>query len=148
MTKIKWSMPLFRADPEKVFNEILAIGEEATPAQIVEAAKDESSELHKCFTWDDTEAADKWRLFEARQVARLLVTYTEDDEEEKEPIRLLHKPDRDSDTGYKQTALIVLNADEYKALLRQAKAELDAFRKKYKTIKELDRIFAAIDELL
>lgn len=57
----------------KVYDEIAAIGDSATPEQIVEAARDESSELHKCFTWNDTEAADKWRKQEARQIRHFLV---------------------------------------------------------------------------
>lgn len=48
---------LYKADAQKVAEEILSIGESATPAQIVDRAKDESAELHKCFEWDDTAAA-------------------------------------------------------------------------------------------
>ena len=36
-------------DPQKVAEEIMGIGESATPRQIVDRARDEKSELHKCF---------------------------------------------------------------------------------------------------
>jgi hypothetical protein len=35
-------------------------------ADVLEAAGAEDSPLHKRFTWDDTEAGEKWRLHEAR----------------------------------------------------------------------------------
>ena len=44
---------IFNADAQKVAEEINKIGDEVTPDQIVEAARDESTELHKCFEWDE-----------------------------------------------------------------------------------------------
>jgi hypothetical protein len=41
-----------------------------TPEQVLEAAENESSALHGCFTWDDGEAAAKWRIEEARELIR------------------------------------------------------------------------------
>lgn len=50
------------ADAQKVADEILAIGKSATTAQILDKARDEKTELHKCFDWNDAEAAEKWRM--------------------------------------------------------------------------------------
>ena len=76
-----WKMSgVFKADAEKVSAEIESIGSEATPAEIVEKAKDESTELHKCFEWDDSIAAQRWRLQQARQIVCLLV-YEEEKKE-------------------------------------------------------------------
>ena len=50
------------ADAQLVADEIMSIGDAATPQQIVEKARDEATELHKCFTWDDRIAAEKYRL--------------------------------------------------------------------------------------
>ncbi len=41
-----------------------------TPQEVVEAARDEGTALHECFTWDDGEAAERWRLEEARELIR------------------------------------------------------------------------------
>ncbi len=41
-----------------------------TPEQVVDAARSSKSALHKCFTWDDSEAAHKWRIDEARELIR------------------------------------------------------------------------------
>ena len=40
------------------------------PADVVEAARAPTSALHSYFTWDNREAADKWRLEEARSLIR------------------------------------------------------------------------------
>lgn len=41
-----------------------------TPAAVVEDARDKRSPLHHYFTWNDSEAAEQWRLEQARQLIR------------------------------------------------------------------------------
>lgn len=145
--RAKWKVELFKADATTVANEIKSIGDEITPKQIVDYARNENSELHKCFTWDDTKAAEKWRLQEARQVVcqLQLVTVGNDEKEEPTPLRVFYKTDNSE--GYKPTQLIVQNMDEYGKLLAKAKEELQTFKAKYKAISELEKVFEAIDEL-
>ena len=151
-TIIKWQTTMFnKADPEKCYEEITSIGDEVTPRQVVEKAESESSELHKCFTWDDTEAAGLWRLKEAREVMRQLIVITrpdpEEPEEEKEPVqfRLLMKNDSSRNSGYKQTIVMVRDEDEYQKLLNQAYEELRVFKKKYSMLTELREILDLIN---
>jgi hypothetical protein len=47
-----------------------ANGGHLTAEQVVEQARDESSPLHAHLTWDDNEAAAKYRLIEARDLIR------------------------------------------------------------------------------
>ena len=57
-----WGTYRFKADAQKCADEIMEICDElesATPQQILDKARDSNTELHKCFTWDDTEAAEK-----------------------------------------------------------------------------------------
>ena len=73
-TIIKWSLKdIFKADAQKCYEEIQQIGEEVTPLQVLDRAKDKSSELHKCFDWNNSVAADKWRLYQARSVLNHLI---------------------------------------------------------------------------
>lgn len=134
----------YGADAQKVANEIFSIGDSATPAQILEKARDTKSELHKCFDWNDAEAAEKWRLQQARNIVCNLV-YKETSNEPSPSIRLFFKTD--SESGYKPTSLILQNKDEYQKLLSRALAELNSFKTKYKTLSELDGVFAAVDQL-
>lgn len=130
-----------KADAQRVADEIEAIGEAATPAQIVEAAKNENSELHKCFDWNDTEAAEKWRLHQARDVVRCLVIRREVKEGPPQEVRVFHKVDS---CGYKPITRIFRNEDEYANLLQRAYADLQVFKKKYANLQELDAILELI----
>lgn len=134
---------LFNADAQKVANEIGEIGGEVTPAQIVERAKDKATELHKCFEWDDSVAADKYRLYQARKVVCHLVIKEVEEKADTAPVRVFHKTGKGE--GYKSFELIVKNKTEYEKLLEQAMSELRAFKAKYHTLSELDEILALID---
>lgn len=135
---------LHNANAQLVAQEILDIGESATPAQILEKARDTSTELHKCFEWDDTAAAEKYRLQQARQIVCHLVI-RETIQENKPPIRFLYKPD--GATGYQATRMIVQNQDSYQNLLKSAMRDLESLRKKYHSLTELESVFDAIEEL-
>lgn len=129
----------------KVYQEIVSIGDSATPEQIVEAAKDEKSELHKCFTWDDTEAANNWRKQEARLIRHFLKIESETDPDAPK-IAALHFTGVGE--GYKAAPLVFRNPTEYSGLLKRAYAELHAFAEKYRVLSnELDAILKLIDEL-
>ena len=134
---------LFKADAQKVADEIGSIGEEVTPAQIVDRARDNTTELHKCFEWDDSIAADKYRLYQARKVVCHLVIKEIEEKVDLAPVRVFHKTEQGG--GYKPFELIVKNKTEYEKLLEQAMSELRAFKAKYHTLSELDEILALID---
>ena len=148
-TIIKWSLNnIFKADPTKCYEEICEIGDEVKPEQVVAKAKDKDSELHKCFDWNDTSAAEKYRLFQAKQVINHLIVIKRDVEEpEKEPVqfRVMLKNKKSYDSGYKQTIVMVRDEDEYRKMLEQAYAELKAFKKKYACLSELSDILAMIE---
>ena len=145
MITATWKMNgIFNADAQKVAEEIHAIGDEVTPDQIVEAARDESTELHKCFEWDDTIAANKWRKYQARQVlCTLVIKVEEEPEDETPPTRVFYKTDNNE--GYKHCNIVFRNDDEYQKLLQAAYAELRAFKIKYARLQELSEILALID---
>ena len=53
---------LYKADAEKVSKEIESISN-ATPSSILEYARNENSELHKCFEWHAPQGRRKSRFF-------------------------------------------------------------------------------------
>ena len=151
-TIIKWQTGMFyKADPEKCYAEITEIGDEVTPEQLVEKGKDPGTELSKCFTRDDTEAANKYRLWEARQILRQLIVITrpdpEDEAEKNEPtqFRLMMKNETSHGAGYKQTLVMVRDEDEYQKLLNMALEELHVFKRKYSMLSELREILDLIN---
>lgn len=151
-TIIKWQTDMFRkADPVKCYREITEIGEEVTPEQVVRKGQDPDTELSKCFTKDDAEAANKYRLWEARQILRQLIVITrpdpEDESEKSEPIqfRLMMKNETSRGTGYKQTLVMIRDEDEYQKLLDMAREELRVFKRKYSMLSELREILDLIN---
>lgn len=146
-TIIKWKVGIFKADPEKCYEEIQSVGDEVTPEQVLDKAKDESSELHKCFDWNDSSAAEKYRMHQARLVLNTLIVVKQDVSKKEEPVqfRVMMKNDNASGSGYKQTLIMVRDEDEYQKLLEQARRELRAFKQKYSCLSELAEILALID---
>ena len=133
----------YKADANKCAEEILSIQGEITCESVLEKAKDENSELHKCFDWDDSSAAKKWRLKQAGDVIRLLVRREEKKPEDRPEIRVFQISKETH--VYKPVEFIVQREDEYKALLARAWAELRAFKRKYACLEELREILDMID---
>lgn len=119
------------------------------PEAVVEAAKRDDNPLHRYFTWDDGEAAQAYRLMQARALIRVAVNVIE---ETSEPVRayVSLSTDRKSGVGYRATADVMSDADLLMQLLADAKAELAAFQRKYTRLREAGEllpIFKAIEVL-
>lgn len=134
---------IFKANAQKVYEEI---GERrVTPEEVLEQARNNvDSELHKCFEWDDSKAAEKFRLSQARQIIQFLVVKPEKKEEPQ--IRVFQITTETN--NYQPIRMFLEQPDEYKALLQRAKNELSALKTRYKTLSELEKVFEAIDEVL
>lgn len=138
---------IFKADAQQVAKEICSIGDECSPQDIVVFARDERSELHKCFEWDDSIAGERYREIQAQKVLRTLVI-TREAEESKEPVQCrLFVNTGDNSGNYKPLPVVVRKQDEYERLLEMAKRELQAFKKKYAVLAELEGVFLEIDNL-
>ncbi len=143
---VTWKVKgLYKADAEAVYSEITALGDSFSPEQIVEAARKEDSELHKCFTWDDTVAAENWRRHQARMLVAQLVVKTETSDNEPVSVRVIASTTHRNE--YKSVVKLLEVEQDYADLLARATRELQAIRNKYKIVTELREIFEAIDEL-
>ena len=144
---------VYKADANKVYEEIQSLGETCSKEDIVNKARDERTELHLCFEWDDTKAAEQYRLTQAKDIVRhlyLVREETEDEEPEQEDRKITVNQFRCfSNLGkhdeYESTIQIVRNEDKYQLLLEQARRELRAFKQKYAVLKELKPILDLID---
>lgn len=144
--QIYWGGMNFKGDAETVYHEIQSLGDSYTPEDIVEKAKDPTTELHKCFDWNDTTAAEKWRKQTARFICcslKVVVTSTKGEPQEMRVIQ----SDK-SLPAYKPVTFTVRDEDEYSKLLDQAKAELAAFKKRYASIVELENVIEEINRII
>lgn len=119
------------------------------PAKVVEYARDENTALHECFEWDDTEAAEKYRLAQARAVIRVCVVV---EENTSQPVRTYVSLRTDRKEGGYRAMVDVVNDEVLKErLLADALKELAYFKRKYETlttVAELGAVFKVIDEVV
>lgn len=142
MDKVKWKIDgVINADAQRVYEEIG--DKEITPEQLLQKARNKKSELHKCFEWDDSIAAEKYRLHQARRVLQMLVV--ESVPEEATPLRVFQITSQKN--VYMPTRLFLEKPDEYALLLSRAKDELQSLKSRYHMLSELESVFEAIDEL-
>lgn len=122
--------------------ESLAVDNKLDPVAVVEAARDKTSPLHDCFTWDNSEAAHQFRLIEARKLIQVHVEMLPGSSDSS-PVWVSLTTDRNAGGGYRPLVSILSNADQRAMLLSDALRDLEYFRKKYGMLKELAAVFAA-----
>lgn len=127
---------------------ILAKDGTLTPQLVLARARDESSPLHSHFTWDDSEAAERYRLDEARRlIVRVKVEIQTRPNEAPTRVRAFTSlmSDRMIGGGYRSTVTVLADMDQRSELLRTALAELQAFQRKYRHLSELTTVMHEID---
>lgn len=133
-------------DHEGVKAELEALKQKGViaPHAVVDAAKDPDSALHSCFTWDDSEAAHKYRLEEARRLLRVYVVEVQSGGKVV-PARayVSLSSDRKSGGGYRAIVDVLSDADLKSQLLQDAFREFETFRQKYESVQELEPVFEA-----
>lgn len=122
-----------------------------TREALLEESRPEDAPTHKCFEWNDTEAAEKYRLWQAGQVIRDIVVTIIDTDKEKEPIKapmFVNTADRSTQKARFTSVDRAFNDKEMRdTVLRNALTELRMFRNKYGQLKELRDVFKEIDML-
>ena len=133
-------------------SELQAIAEQnrgQLPARAVVAWARENvdSALHNQFTWDDTEAAEKWRLHQARTIILRVHVTTDDGKVTRAWVNL--PSDRASDEPvYRPIVRVMSDADLRAELLQTVKDELVRIRRKHAELNELASVSTAIDVAL
>lgn len=118
------------------------------PDAVVAAAKRATSAMHGWFTWDDGEAAEKWRLHQARNLLRVTVEYLSSDKSE-DPVRVFVSLRSDKEEGgYRRTADVMTDDELRDHLLAEACADMEAFKAKYRRLHELSAVFEAVQTVI
>lgn len=106
------------------------------PALVVDSARDTTSPLHPCFTWDDTLAAEKYRENQARQVIRSIRVISVGDSDQATMVRCFVNVEGNDEEGRRYVATTRLVDDEqlFEQVRVQFLKELHAFEKRYAEI--------------
>ena len=146
----QWKTKYFKSDPQQAGElcEELSKTIGLTPKNLVDASREEDAPLHKDFEWDNSKAAEAFREHQARILIRNLIT-VDVVSEQSEPVRAFYNIENSNvNAGIYESAVSIMSSDEKRAiLLRNAKEELNRFKRKYSALKELSDVFKAIDAL-
>lgn len=113
---------------------------------VVREAANAASPLHSHFQWDDGVAAAQYRLWQARQLIRVMVTYLPANNTAYN-VRVYYSltPDRTQPGGGYRVVVDVFDAQQLRAqLLAEALREMHHFQHKFRELEELNRIFSAM----
>jgi len=110
---------------------------------VVTAARPINHPLHSRFTWDNTEAAKQYRLWQAREMIRVTVTFIGKARSTTRAYVSLIDDRKNEGGGYRTIQSVMLNKSMRQSLLNEALAELKVFELKYHQLKELVPIFNA-----
>ncbi len=116
------------------------------PADVVKAARPKTSPIHNEFEWDDGEAAERWRLHQARNLIAVCVVFVGPDKRKVREYTSL-TIDRHPKGGYVSTVDALRSPETRGVLLEDALAELEVIREKYGTLTELAAVFEAMDKV-
>ena len=112
------------------------------PEEVVQWAHDHpDSALHGSFDWDDTEAARKYRIWQARQIISFNVI-------KEHGVRqfISLTVDRVRGGGYRNTQSVARHKEMREVMLADALGELKRIKEKYRHLVEFAAVFAEIDK--
>lgn len=118
------------------------------PIDVVNAARPKASPLHSRFEWDNTKAAQEYRLWQARHLINVTVEYFGGEESSfTGRVFVSLTSDRGDGAGYR-SMVSVMSDDQHRArLMQDALEEMDVFKRKYIRLKELADVFVAMSKV-
>lgn len=118
------------------------------PPDVVNAAKPKSSPIHNAFEWNDSIAAEQFRLQQARALINSISVVVKIGNADTVPTRaFVNMRHTEQGQGY-VTIKDGLTKPEYRdQVLAEALTEIKSWQARYKQLSELSRIFEAIEEI-
>ena len=116
-----------------------------TPAMVVDDARPKMSPLHNAFEWDDTKAAAGFRLVQAGDLIRCIIVVT-DEAPDAPPVRAFVNIETD-DRHYTSIQHAMSDKDLRLQVVNRAMSELTQWETRYRDLKELAVVFAAIKKV-
>lgn len=125
---------------ETVVNEFERINSECggvTAEVVLDEARPEEAPLHPAFLWDDTEAAERYRLWQARDLVRAVHIVDDEGEDRGSAyVRVVTIDDEEIGSVYKPVAEVVSNPSLFASALRELRNKLAGAKR---AISDLER---------
>lgn len=116
-----------------------------TPANVVESAREADSPLHHRFEWDDTIAAEQYRLSQAAEIIRKVkVSYSTADNQRREVRAFLPvRGDEPTASVYEPTDEVLTDPFTSKLKLQEFEREWKSFKSRYEHLREFRAVLLA-----
>ncbi len=153
--KYEWKTGFYKIPAEEVGKHMENLQREkgeVTCENLLDSARPEDSVIHSLYEWDDSAAAEKYRLEQSRKIIGNLVRVTVVESSKPEEKKIVRAFVNVSEQKGVEKAIYIdtetaLSQEKTRAIvLRNALSELIAFKKKYKNFHELASVFEAIDD--
>lgn len=128
-----------------VFIEEISLNGKITPRDLVIAAKPKKSPIHKFFDWNDSSAAEKWRIHQARMIIGNLVVEIEEDQDVKAFFNYTVDENEEKERSYYSFDAAKANENIWNSVIESSLKELEHWQAKYKLYKELKSVYLAIE---
>ena len=131
-------------------NELSQKQGEITPPIVLADARSPKSPLHNYFEWNNTKAAEKWRLEQAGDLIRSITVEVIKDNGDKEDVRYFFSVSSENSTTSEPNAIyvslntIMTDADKRAEVITYAKRELQGWANRYQQYSELQDIVGFI----
>lgn len=126
-----------------------SLGEAVTPQSVVDAARPKRSPIHRLFEWDNEEAAERYRIWQARQhISHLRIEIVGDGEatETRAYHSIVIQQGEEKHRAYVGTPTILTDADMKQQAITNALKQLKSWRERYREYSDVfGKVFRAID---
>ena len=110
----------------------------ATAESFLEVSRPEDSETHSLFEWDDSVAAEKYRLDQSRRTINdLRVVYVTSEKEEVKVTAFINTSEKNDKANYENVVQALSNEGKKEVILNRLRGELNAFVVRNQHIEEL-----------
>lgn len=118
------------------------------PVDVVEYARNPETALHECFEWDDGKAAEKFRLFQARQLIRVRIRLQGASVQKIRAFVSLTPDRKVAGGGYRAIESVVAIEAYWQQLRNDVRREYLIFKRKFEVLPEWRAVFATADAVL
>lgn len=145
----------FNSEMAQVLGKILeSLGNTPTPKQLVDAARPVKSPIHKLFEWDDTKAAERFRIYQARNhINHIEVEIVHEGKSTFTKAYhsvIVETENEGKERAYKSVAAVRSNKEYAEQVVENARDELRYWRTRYEeygsvfggVFKEADKVIA------
>lgn len=142
----KYSWRAGKSVPAQVAGEVMEMIEQRdgvlTKEAFLEESRPENSPTHNLFEWDDTVAAERFRLEQSRMAIQdIVVTIIKKDEPKKVHAFVNVTRGKQNKAEYSNIELAMSDETKRQAVLANAFSELRTFEQKYQDYTELSGVF-------